>query len=74
MGLAGAHIAEAADCQAHNCGPTLFYVLFSPDASQAWGILRRQWGVLPAQQEPATVFGRPDREKERAIREFMLLK
>lgn len=52
-------------CQAHNCGPTLFYVLFSPDGAQAWGIQRKQ-------REPATVFGQPDSEKERAVREFML--
>ena len=54
-------------CQAHNCGPTLFYVLFSPDGAQAWGIQRQQRG-------PATLFGQPDSEKESAVRAFMFLK
>jgi hypothetical protein len=58
-------------CQRSNCGPTLFHVLFSPDGSQAWGIQRRTWGLKPGQQEPAVAFGRPDVEKERAIRAFI---
>ena len=61
-------------CQRSNCGPTLFYVLFSPGGSQAWGIQRRTWGLKPGQQEPAVVSGRPDVEKQRAIRAFMAAK
>jgi hypothetical protein len=52
-------------------GERLFDLLKKPAYRESWNRLIQ---VLPTQQEPATVFGRPDREKERAIREFMRVK
>lgn len=47
-------------CKAHDCGDNQLYVLFSPDASKAWGLLiagggQRSW------------LGRPDAVMQAAI-------
>jgi hypothetical protein len=62
--LSDGEYARTTVCEAHNCGPNIFHVLFSPDATQAWGILLKN-------RKQEIVFGEPDSEKVSAIRKFM---
>jgi hypothetical protein len=48
-------------CQAHDCGNNRFYVLFSAEGKQAWGLL------LTNNQEER-FFGQPDAEKMKVLR------
>jgi hypothetical protein len=47
-------------CKAHDCGDNRFFVMFSADGNNAWGLL------LKNQEE--TFFGSPDDEKMNLIR------
>lgn len=47
-------------CKTHDCGNNKFYVLFSADGTQAWGLL--------LQEEDEIFFGAPDADKQQLLR------
>jgi hypothetical protein len=51
-------------CQAHNCGPRQFVVLFAPDGKAAWGVLLKD-------TQEAAVLGAPNDERLSAIRKYI---
>lgn len=48
-------------CKTHNCGDNIFYVLYAPNGSKAWGLLLKDGKY-------ERFFGKPDEEQKNVLR------
>lgn len=64
--IEGRHYRGHMVCKTHDCGANLFYVIFAPDTSQAWGLLLRSGREL-------RFLGRPDAAMQDALRKLARL-
>lgn len=49
-------------CKTHDCDRNMFYVLYAPNGSKAWGLLLKEG-------KSERFFGKPDEEQKLALRE-----
>lgn len=61
MKLGGASYQMNSVCKTHDCGDNIFYVLYAPNGSKAWGLLLKNG-------KNERFFGKPDQEKRNALR------
>jgi Inhibitor of vertebrate lysozyme (Ivy) len=48
-------------CKTHDCDRNMFYVLYAPNGTQAWGLLLKEG-------KPERFFGKPDETQKNALR------